>query len=167
RYLRVTLLPSAGPTVRISGATTAWVPPGSHVPLRLLPTLAPAPLALPGDARATSWTIDLGAPGVPVTEVALDIADPAFERRALLAAANHQTYWAPVGSTLLYRVPAAQAGKLAQENVRLPGGDTRKRYLRLTVYNGDDAPLNVRSLSPAYVAEELVFRAPAAGSYTL
>jgi hypothetical protein len=51
--------------------------------------------------------------------------------------------------------------------VRISGDATRKRYLRLTVYNGDDAPLALRGVSPGYVAEELVFRAPAAGSYTL
>ncbi|MDB4965512.1 MAG: uncharacterized protein JWN44_1201 [Myxococcales bacterium] len=165
RYLRVTLLPAAGAPVRITGASVAWVPPESHVPLRLLPMLKPLPQPLPGDAKATIWTIDLGAAGVPIHEVAVDIGDAAFERRALLAAANHQTYWAPVGATLLFRVPAS--GKQAQENVRLPAGETRKRYLRLTVYNGDDSPPDVRGLSPAYAAEEIVFRAPANASYML
>jgi hypothetical protein len=168
RYLRVTLLPSpSGPPVRIAGASAAFVPPESHVPLRLLPSLKPTPLPESGEAHANAWTVDLGAPGVPIAELALEIGDAAFERRALLAAANHQAYWAPVAATLLYRVAPSALNKLAQENDRIGGGDTRKRYLRLTVYNGDDAPLALRSVSPAYVAEEIVFRAPAAGSYTL
>ncbi|MCU1278310.1 MAG: hypothetical protein JWM53_1856, partial [bacterium] len=168
RYLRVTLLPSpAGPPVRITGASAAFVPPESHLPLRLLPSLKPQPSPEAGPAHTNAWTIDLGAPGVPIAELALDISDPAFERRALLAAANHQTYWAPVAATLLYRVPPAVARKQTEENVRIAGDGTRKRYLQLTVYNGDDAPLNLRSVSPGYVAEELVFRAPAAGAYTL
>jgi hypothetical protein len=151
--------------VRISGASAAFVPPESHVPLRLLPSIKLQPVPEPGDAHSTAWTIDLGAAGVPIAELALDITDAAFERRALLAAANHQAYWAPVAATLLYRV--ARPGKDAQENLRISADGTRKRYLRLTVYNGDDAPLTVRSASPAYVAEELVFRAPGPGNYTL
>ncbi|MGZ3441064.1 MAG: DUF3999 family protein, partial [Polyangia bacterium] len=168
RYLRVTLLPSpSGPPVRISGASAAFVPPESHVPLRLLASLKPQPLPEAGEPRANAWVIDLGAAGVPIAELALEIGDSAFERRALLGAANHQAYWAPVAATLLYRVAPTAANKIAQENTRLGGGDTRKRYLRLTVYNGDDAPLALRSVSPAYVAEEIVFRAPTAGAYTL
>lgn len=97
----------------------------------------------------------------------MDLGDPAFERRAQLFATNHETYWAPVGATLLYRIAPSLAGKLAEENVRVAADRTRKRYLRLTVYNGDDAPLSLRAVSPGYVAEELLFRAPAAGAYTL
>jgi hypothetical protein len=168
RYLRVTLLLAAsGPPVRISGATVAFVPPEAHVPMRLLPSTKPQPVATPTDAKTSEWTLDLASPGVPIAEVALDITDPAFERRALLAAANHQNYWAPIAATLLFRVAPNVAGKLAEENVRVAADGTRKRYLRLTVYNGDDAPLALRTVSPAYVAEELVFRAPAAGTYTL
>ena len=71
----------------------------------------------------------------------------------------------PRCSIAWHRRPPTQ--EIAQENTLLGAGDTRKRYLRLTVYNGDDAPLALRSVSPAYVAEEIVFRAPAAGAYTL
>lgn len=168
RYLRVTLLPQAsGPPLRIRGASVAFVPPEAHVPLRLLPTVKPQPVATPPQAKTSEWIIDLGAAGVPLAEVALDLGDAAFERRALLAAADRDGPWAPVAATLLYRVAPAAAGKLAEENVRLPGHRTRERSLRLTIYDGDAAPLALRAVSPAYVAEELLFRAPAPGMYTL
>jgi len=175
RYVRVTLLPSrnAAP-LHIRGATAAFVPPEAHVPLRLLPSVKPQPVPQPGEPKTSEWIIDLGAPGVPLAELALDLTDPSFERRALLsaapygaAAAAQPPAFTPVAATLLFRAPAAVAGKLAEENVRVPAARTRTRYLRLTVYNGDDAPLTVRSASPAYVAEELVFRAPGPGNYTL
>jgi hypothetical protein len=175
RYVRVTLLPSrnAAP-LHIRGATAAFVPPEAHVPLRLLPSVKPQPVPQPGEPKTSEWTIDLGAPGVPLAELALDLTDPSFERRALLsaapygaAAAAQPPAFTPVAATLLFRAPAAVAGKLAEENVRVPAARTRTRYLRLTVYNGDDAPLALRSVSPAYDAEELIFRAPAGGAYTL
>lgn len=160
RYLRVTLLPSAGPPVRITGAVAVWAPPESHLPLRTLARLAPQQAA--ADAHTTEYVFDLGAAGLPVAELALDVGDAAFERRALLTAANHKAYWAPVGATLLFRI-----ARPAQENLLVSAGGTRKRYLRLAVYNGDNAPLVVRAATPAYVAEELLFRAPAAGAYQL
>ena len=168
RYLRVTLAPSpAAPPVRISGATAALVPPEAHAPLRLLPSVKPQPLPESGEARANAWTIDLGAAGVPIAELALDVADATFARRALIAATDRPPAWRPLAATLLYRVAAAVGGRLAQENVRVPAERARTRWLRLTVYDGDDAPLALRTVSPAYAAEELLFRAPAAGAYTL
>ncbi len=168
RFVRVTLLPSAsGPPVRIAGVTAAFVPPEAHVPPRLLPSVKPTPLPQPGDATTSVWMFDLGAAGVPIADLALDLADASFERPALLAAAPHDGDWSPVGATLLHRVPPVTAGRVSEENVRISAGRTRARRLRLTVYNGDGAPLSLRTVSPGYDAEELVFRAPAAGAYTL
>lgn len=167
RYLRVTLLPAAGSAVRISGASTAFNPPEARVPLRRLESVTPLP---PDDAAAapvkgeTRLLFDLGAAGVPIAALELDVGNGQFERHALLASATQKAYWVPVGSTLLYRVPT---GSRREENLSLPGGATRKRFLRVTITNGDDAPLEVRAAHPEYIAEELVFRAPAAGKYTL
>lgn len=167
RLVRVILEPNDGPPVRVTGAVARFVPPEAHVPLRLLATVTPTPVPLPGDAHVSDFVFDLGAGGVPVAELALDIADPAFERRALLASGDGRSSWRPLVATLLYRVAADEAGREAQENVRIGAAGARDRYLRLTVFNGSEAPLVVRAASPAYVAEELVFRAAAAGSYTL
>ena len=172
RYLRVTLLPPASPSppgapLRIRGASAAFVPPEAHVPLRLLPSVKPQPVPEPAAAKTSAWTLDLGAAGVPLAELALDVTDPAFARSAVLGASRDARSFTPLAATLLYRVAPDVAGRLAEENVRLPAGRTRARWLRLTVYDGDAPPLSLRSISPAYVAEELVFRAPAAGAYTL
>ena len=167
----MTLLPSpAGPPVRITSASVAFVPPSRVCRFGLLPSIKPQPVSEPGEAHTNAWTIDLGAPGVPIAELALDISDGAFERRAILAAANHLAYWAPVAATLLYRVPPSTVNRDAVENVRTsPAARFRANAtLRLTVYNGDDAPLGLRSVGPRLRRRgELVFRAPVAGVYTL
>jgi uncharacterized protein DUF3999 len=167
RYLRVTLLPAAGPPVAITGATAAYVPPEAHVPLRLLPSLKLQPLPESGSEQASAWVVDLGAPGVPIAELALTIDDTAFARRARLAASNDNRAWTDVSAALLYRVAPAIAGRQAEENVRLAGGGARSRYFRVVIVNGADEPLQVREVSPGYVAEELVFRAATGGSYQL
>ncbi len=167
RWLRVTLLPPADVVVRVVGASAAYVPPEAHPFTRLLPPQKPQPIPEPGDVRTSQWTIDLGAPGVPIADVALGIDEDAFTRRALLSAGADRRDLVPIAATLLYRVAPAQAGKLAEENVRIGGGGTRRRWLGLTLYDGGAKPLRLRDVSPAYAAEELVFRAPAAGAYAL
>jgi hypothetical protein len=173
RYLRVTLLAASGPAVAIRGASTAFNPPEARVPLRRLDALTPSPLA--AEKGESSWLLDLGAAGLPIADVTLEIGNnAAFERRAALAASTQKAYWVPAGATLLYRVPTVRQPEPRdlvtvgdEENLALPAGNVRKRYLKLTVYNGDDAPLEVRSARPGWIAEEIVFRAPVAGAYTL
>jgi hypothetical protein len=145
------------------------VPPEAHVPLRLLPSLKLQPLPESGVEQASAWVVDLGAPGVPIAELALTIDDSAFARRARLAASNDGRAWTDVSAALLYRVAPAIAGREAEENVRLAGGGarSRSRYFRVVIMNGADEPLLVREVSPGYVAEELVFRAAKGGSYQL
>ena len=121
RYLRVTLLPApSGPTVRITGATVALRAARSARPVAPVAVdEAAAGRRRPPTPRRASGPSTSASPGVPIAELALDITDAAFERRALLAAANHQSYWAPIAATLLFRVAPNVAGKLAEENVRI------------------------------------------------
>jgi uncharacterized membrane protein len=165
RYVRITVLPGAdGQRLRIVEAQVAYVTPASQPLSRRL--------AVPRDLRprelragTSELVFDLGAPGVPVSSLVLDVATAAFERRAVVWASTHGAYWTEVGGGWLHRAPAA-AGAV-QENLALPVTDTRKRYLRLTIDDGDDPPLDVRAASIEYMVEELVLHARAAGQHTL
>jgi hypothetical protein len=164
RYLRVTLLANGQPPLGVTAASVGYVPPEAHQPMRLLPAVTPQPVPDPGSATANAWTIDLGEPGVPIAELALTVDDATFARRAFVATADAPPDWMPLATTLLWRAGPAAAGAVAQENVRFETGGTRVRWLRIDVVNGTDRPLAVRQVSPAYIAEEIVFRVTSGGS---
>ncbi len=168
RYLRITLLPPQQPgfmgSVRILDATLSFVLPGAQPqPGRLPIKLTPQPR--PPGATQTVFVADLGARGVPVSDLVLDVATPAFARRVSLAASDAPGYWIGVGGGLIYR--GLGIAVEAERNLTVDAGGTRKRYLRLTIDDGDDAPLQVRGATAEFPPEELVFSASAPGPYHL
>ncbi|HEX2569762.1 MAG TPA: DUF2339 domain-containing protein [Polyangia bacterium] len=165
RYLRITVYPGTdGQRLRILAAEVAYTPAASKPLTRRLAVsrdLRPREV----QAGTSELVFDLGLPGVPVSSLMLDVATPAFERRAVVWASTHNAYWTEVGGGWLYRAPAAAGA--AEESLALPVNGTRKRYLRLTVGDGDDPPLEVRAAAVEYLVEELVLHATAAGPHTL
>jgi uncharacterized membrane protein len=160
RYLRITLLPGYdNKPLRIRSAQAYYLVPAS------LPLRREVPVKL--ESRQGSEVIfDAGEPGVPLDALELTIGDSAFERRAIVSATNYKTYWPPAGAALLYRMAAASSWG-ATERTRIELAQTRKRWLRVTFDDGDNAPLAVQAARAEYRVEELLFRADAAGAHTL
>jgi len=153
RYLRVTILPGLETVTAITGGRVAWAPVAAEPPLR---TLALGAGARVEENKKTFVTFDLGEPGLPVSGLRLAVTTPRFERRVAVTATNFQGYWAPV-----------TGGWIWPEGTHLGFAPTRKRHLRVEIDNGDDAPLALDGAQAEWRAEELVFRADAAGPHTL
>lgn len=105
--------------------------------------------------RHTLVVADAGNSGVPLGALTLDVAEPRFERQVGLEAASREGLWVPAGCGLLFR-----AG--GESQLRLPLA-TDKRFVRLAIRDGDDAPLNVRAVRGEYRRQEVVLEAPSAG----
>ncbi len=156
RYLRVTLLPGADKErLRITAAHLALTSESSRLLQRSLAAVVSS-LPRKSDARQSAWLLDLGAPGVPIESLLIDVQTTLFERRVSLSASDDQRSWSSLGGGLLYR--AANA-----EGLTLSFSSTRARFLRLAIDDGDDPPLLVRAATASYRAQELVFRAAAGG----
>ena len=174
RYLRVTLLPGAdGQRLEVSGANVVYATAASRIPVGTFPldrdhTTHPpingGPMGLPPKTSEFVW--DLGAAGVPIRDVILDVATPAFERSATVMSTGNPPYWATVGRGALWRAEGSTPLGPA-ESLVLDAGGARKRWLRVLVNDGDDPPLAVRGAIAEYRAQEIVFRAEAAGPHTL
>jgi hypothetical protein len=106
------------------------------------------------------YDLDLAQPGLPLERFGFQIATPAFERRVSLESSGAPPYWTQIGSGLLYR-----AGDQAE--LLLSAGQSTSRWFRLHIQNGDDAPLAITAAFAEYRAQELIFRAGAAGQYRL
>ena len=159
RYLRVTVLGGLGDQLRITGGEVSYAVPDSRPVLRRLPAAMSA-AAIDAGPHEQLLELDLRQPGVPVERFGFEIGTQAFERRASLDSSDAPPYWTQTGSGLLYR-----AG--AQSELFLNAGQSTRRWFRLQVHNGDDAPLAITSAFADYRAEELIFRATAAGPHQL
>ena len=167
RYLRVTLLPGAdGQPLSIVSAKvmTGREPPGR--PTRTLPLELRAP---PGHADGKTL-IDLASlpPGVPLDTLRFDISTSAFVRRVQIHASTRRQAWFSVGGGLIYRVPGrAEPPGPVEESLLTPVNPGRRPFLRLTIEDGDDRPLDVRAIHGRYRPQEIIFRAVAAGAHEL
>lgn len=164
RWVRVTLLGDreAG-TSRITGARFTCVPPGLKTPVD---ELAIPIVARQRDAekKETILELDVGGEGVPLRALIIDTTTPEFVRRVSVSASSYKSVWPPVTGGVIHRVAGAEVDPETTW-IRLP--EVEKRYLRLTIEDGDDAPLDITAIRGEVLRQEILFRASKAGPYTL
>jgi hypothetical protein len=121
------LLVRARGVSRIDGATVARDP--------RQPRLAPvgAESSVAEEARATVVTLDLGFPGVPVDAIEVRSSTDRFVRQVVVGGSNDGVTYVQVGGGEVARFRGVDLGRIAVQ--------ARQRYLRVTIQNGDDAPL--------------------------
>jgi hypothetical protein len=121
------LLVRARGVSRIDGATVARDP---RQP-RLEPVDADANVG--EEARATVVTLDLGFANVPVDAVEVRSSTDRFVRQVVVEGSNDNVTYLPVGGGEVARFRGVDLGRIAVQ--------ARHRYVRVTIQNGDDAPL--------------------------
>ena len=83
--------------------------------------------------RATVSRLDLGFGKVPVDAIVVQSSTPQFVRSVTIEGSNDGVSYVSLGAGEIARFPGVALSKLDVE--------ARHRYLRVTVHNGDDAPL--------------------------
>jgi len=83
--------------------------------------------------RSTVLVADLGFRGVPVDVLRVATTTPVFDRAVQVDGSNNRRTWSPIAIARVSRLPDSVTQPL--EIV------AHQRYLRVTITNGDDAPL--------------------------
>jgi hypothetical protein len=188
RYLRVTVFhapddPADLPIEKVQSRHTKRTPPKlSDVeidPNSLTVTENPK-------LKATEIEVDLGFENLPLHDVVLGVADEQFLRRVEVLGRDHKTItiersvenapprkqqveepWRSLDGGVIHRFDSA-GGQEPSANLSLPlsGGC---RYLKLCIYNGDDAPLKLAGavLTVHRLQQYVAFQAKGAGPYKL
>jgi len=90
-----------------------------------------------GGARSngagTQFTLDLGTRRVPVTELALSSSTPTYERPLRVEGSNDLKRFLSLARARIFRFRGSTSAPISF--------DSRFRYLRVTIENGDDPPL--------------------------
>ncbi|WP_437592999.1 DUF2339 domain-containing protein [Sorangium sp. So ce1000] len=170
--VRIRLVPEGTPArdaaadVRITGGTVSCEPPATAEPPALLP-LAIVETQRDTEAKTALVTLDASADGAPLEAILLDVATPEFSRRVEVASTTYRAVWPAVGSGLIHRIrPHGESG-ISLVSTRIPLSPTRKRFLRLTIHDGDSAPLSLSGAQGEVRAREIVFRAARPGPHWL
>jgi hypothetical protein len=144
--------------------------------------------------KATEIEVDLGYGNLPLHDVVLGIADEQFLRRVEVLGRNYKTItieqpvenapprkreveepWRSLGGGVIHRFdgltasrPDSAGGQEPSANLSLPLSEGC-RYIKLRIYNGDDAPLKLASpiLKLHRLQQYVAFQAKGPGPYKL
>jgi Protein of unknown function (DUF3999) len=130
----------------------------------------PLDVPLTPDARPPAgqsvWTADLGGRGMPASEVHFEVAPMEFIRGVALSASEDKREWNSFASGQIYRFHRGEKVQQAL-SVPIPGGGSSARYWRVTVENGNDAPLPVASVQLYTTPRHVMFEQQPGRSYSL
>jgi hypothetical protein len=162
RYVRLSVLDRGEPPLPVRGAAlivTRMIPAREDV-------WYDGPIAGTTDAAARSTTaiIDLGHRNLPISHVALTVDRPeSFARTVVLATSDDRESWNTASSARLVREP----GRGPATPLTLSFAETSGRYVRITVVNGDNPPLELRRVAVAGIRRTILFPTAGGGRYWL
>jgi len=103
-------------------------------------------------------TMDLGSPGLPYNEVRFAIGPGFFHRAAAIETSPDGEAWSTAGTGVLSRTPDDE-----QLTINFP--EQRERFVRAQIFNGDDQPLPLESLTLEAFRRTVGFPANERGVY--
>jgi hypothetical protein len=161
RYVRLSLLDQGEPPLQLTGAALilTYTAPARED----LWYAGPAQSSTDASAKATTMTVDLAHQNIPVTRVRLRVIRPAaFARLMAVEISDDRQTWQPLGRQRLVRTRDAADLPVG---VSFPEGSGR--YLRLTVDNGDDVPLDIGRVEVTGIRRTILFPLSAGSAYWL
>ena len=115
--------------------------------------------------KTTEIVIDLGSRGVPVRAVRLETEEKDFYRDVIVQRSVDGVRWRNMGSDSLFRIRASVFGG---ERLEITFPEMSERYIRVVVFNYDDAPVEFdESVYLTGISRAVVFRAEVGEIYML
>jgi hypothetical protein len=109
-------------------------------------------------AQTTELTLDVGAPGQPFDRIDLTVDPGLFSRTVEIASGNDMQHWFSAAGGVIFRTAD-------EERLSLETWERTSRYLRITVFNADSAPLKFGQVTLSGIRRIVQFPAAQAGSY--
>jgi len=163
RYLHLTLTREQGKLPKVAGVRAFST---LTIPRRTAPVLATVKFGEDKKRRTTVIEMDPGRRVRDVVEARLAVSDPVFDRAVTIEAAyaepaeGEKIAYTWSGSTRLTRKRRSDPAAIAQPL-------TMMRYLRISVANGDDRPLDITEVELIRARRGLVFTAEPGRQYEL
>lgn len=162
RFLRVKILDSGDAPVGVLGATVIndiniASRTGSYTP-KIMDS------GIDTSKRTSFFLLDLGAKGIPTNRITFDTEEVNFYRQVSVEGANDKENFSKLGPDVIfkYQTPKFNGSK---DNISYPEGNWR--YLRITVFNKDNEPVNLSNFKISGLVRKVVFEHTPGESYYL
>jgi len=116
------------------------------------------------DKQASTYLLDLGAKGVPSNKITFETAAANFNREVLVEGSNDNSIFTRIGNDVIfsYQTPRFNGAK---DNVSFNEGNFR--YLRLTVFNRDNSPVELSNFKVFGTVRKVIFEYAPTETYKL
>jgi len=163
RYLRIKVINKDEEPLNISGAAVFYEKATLATAVSYSATIIEQ--SIDEERRASRLVLDLGSSGLPNNSLSIQTSSSNFQRDIGIEGSNDKEKWNIVKSRdviFAFRTPKFTGSKF---NVGYP--ENTYRYLRLTIFNRDNPPLNIQGVNVSGVLRTLVFEVNPALSYKL
>lgn len=116
-------------------------------------------------AGGSEWSLDLGSNGAPVLDVRFQTKEPEFRRRIQIDDSPDRTYWYTCSGEI-YRLKR-NGQEFERLSIPVPAAESSVRYWRITVFNGDDRPLEALQPTLCMAPRRVVFWQDPGKTYVL
>ena len=161
RYLRVKVLNSGEPPLDITGASVFLIEEVAARETEYMPVSASVSRAEDG---TTYHQVDLGHDGIPVSRLSFQADTPNFFRRADVEGSDDGEEWRRLAAGELY---SFDTPKFRGSNLEIEYPESRYRYYRLGVADGDNVPLSLTDYTLHSADRLLRFQAEAGSEHAL
>jgi hypothetical protein len=162
RWLRVTLEPFGGAPLPVRGAAVCSYEAVAEREEDVVGATI-VERDRDGTRKVSQLVLDIGGRR-PLDRVELDVTDRNFYRVVTVDVSDDRRLWRSAGSAAVSALDAPRHPE-RETRVRLP--ETSVRYLRLTIHDQDDRPLEITGARVAGARRTLVFEAIAGREYVL
>lgn len=99
--------------------------------------------------------VDLGKKGWPTSNITLVSPDENFNRETVVYESSDKNNWRRVGQSYIFNY---NTPKFAGSNLEIGYSETKERYLKIEIYNGDNSPISISGISAKTVLRSIVFQ---------
>lgn len=162
RFLRLKIIDRGEEPIKITGATVY------HNVLTAARRVSYDPKVVgrgeDKERRSNFFVIDLGAKGIPNNKLEIATSDVNFNREVLIEGSNDQNTWQTLTTDVIF---SYQTPKFNGEKKTVDYLESNWRFLRLTVFNRDNAPISIGDFKVSGTLRKVLFQAELGRSYKL
>ena len=162
RYLRVRIVDDGGGSLEITGARVLFV---RETTAREVPWAASVVSSTRDTEKRTSVVdVDLGVEGLPSHRLAVRVPDVNFYREVRLEISSNREEWSRATQAAIF---SYDTPKFVGNGLVLNYPETTTRYLRLTIFDEDNSPLDLQGVDVRGLRRIVFFLATPGQSYEL
>ncbi|MBI3633276.1 MAG: DUF3999 family protein [Candidatus Vogelbacteria bacterium] len=105
--------------------------------------------------KSTDVVLDLGQEGIPHSGGELSTNSEIFSRGVVVYESADKNTWSTIGQGYIFSVDTP---KFAGQNLSFNYSESRKRYVKISILNQDDKPINILSVKLSGTVRNIIFK---------